>query len=264
MTKSLLQQIMIKPDKGPSHSFSIVGMDELIYEGYVIDKGTKYQQKKTFAPSSITYSDGNGVCARYWYIAFDGADFDDYSTPIGVANMSSGNFSHDRLQEAMGKAGFLVDAEFKLMHNDPPIFGYVDAMLTWEGEEIVGEIKTTNNDSFEYRKKVGRPKTDHVEQILIYMKLLGKQKGVIIYENKNNHELLIFPVEVNDTYRAWIDNSFNWMRTVRKSWQDRQLPIKNYRSNSKVCKTCPVKKACDNAGDGVVKIPALEGLSETV
>jgi hypothetical protein len=54
------------------------------------------------------------------------------------------------------------------------------------------------------------------------------------------------------------------MRTVRKSWQDRQLPIKNYRSNSKVCKTCPVKKACDAAGDGVVKILALEGLSETV
>jgi hypothetical protein len=96
------------------------------------------------------------------------------------------------------------------------------------------------------------------------MKLLGKPKGLVIYENKNNHELLLFPIEVNDTYRKWIDNTFSWMQEVRKAWTDRQLPIKTYRSNSKVCKTCPVRKACDAAGDGTIKITPLEGLSEIV
>jgi len=264
MTKSLLQQVMIKSNKADKPAFDVDGMIQVIEKGYIADKVDKFQQKKSFAPSSITYNDGNGVCPRYWYIAFDGATFEDFSTPSGVANMDSGTLSHGRIQAAMQKSGILKDAEFKLVLDNPPIYGYVDALLEWNGEDIVGEIKTTNNDAFEYRKKVGKPKTDHVEQVLIYMKILGKPKGMIIYENKNSHELLLFPVEVNDTYRKWIDNTFSWMQEVRKAWTNRSLPIKTYRSNAKVCKTCPVRKACDSAGDGTIKIAPLEGLSEVV
>ena len=223
MTKSLLQQIMIKPDKVAPPAFNVDGMIEKIQDGYIVDRLPKFQQKKSFAPSSITYSDGQGVCARYWYIAFDGATFEDFSSPFSVANMDSGTLSHGRIQSAMAKSGVLKDSEFKLIHDDPPIFGYVDALMEWNDEEIVGEIKTTNNDSFEYRKKVNKPKSDHIEQVLIYMKLLGKQKGLIIYENKNNHELLVFPVEVSDNYRAWVDYAFNWMRDVRKSWENKNI-----------------------------------------
>jgi CRISPR/Cas system-associated exonuclease Cas4 (RecB family) len=96
------------------------------------------------------------------------------------------------------------------------------------------------------------------------MKILKKAKGMLIYENKNNHELLIFEIGVNDQYRQWVDYAFNWMREVRKSWEDKVLPTKNYRSNSKVCKGCPVKEACGNAGVGSVKIASLEELSETM
>jgi len=42
------------------------------------------------------------------------------------------------------------------------------------------------------------------------------------------------------------------------------LPNKNYRSNSKICKSCPIKKACESAGPGVLKIAPLEILSETL
>jgi CRISPR/Cas system-associated exonuclease Cas4 (RecB family) len=109
-----------------------------------------------------------------------------------------------------------------------------------------------------------KPKAGHLIQLLIYMKILGKKKGVLIYENKNNHELLILPVEVDDNYREWIDNAFQWMREVRKAWLDRTLPTKNYRANSKICKTCPIKAACDEAGTGVIKIKSMEGLIETL
>ena len=96
------------------------------------------------------------------------------------------------------------------------------------------------------------------------MKVLKKAKGVLIYENKNNHELLVFPIEVTEYYREWIENTFEWMRTVRKSWKDKQLPQKNYRSNSKICKNCPLKTVCSTAEPGVVKIQSLEGLRETM
>jgi hypothetical protein len=94
-------------------------------------------------------------------------------------------------------------------------------MLDWQGEELIGEIKTMMNEGFEYRKASGKAKTGHLMQLLIYMKILKRPKGVMIYENKNNHELLLIPVEVNDHYRRWVDQAFDWMRTVRKAWEDK-------------------------------------------
>jgi radical SAM protein with 4Fe4S-binding SPASM domain len=54
------------------------------------------------------------------------------------------------------------------------------------------------------------------------------------------------------------------MRTVRKAWEDKLLPKKNYRSNSKICKTCPLAKVCAGAGEGDIKIKALEPIDEAL
>ena len=271
MTKSLLQQVMLKSVSKKSTIIDADALIEKIKSGYIINRGPKFQTKKTFAPSTIAYS--HGECPRYWYLALDGATFEDNADAYGAANMTAGTLSHARIQDAMMNSGVAKiyrdddnqpTTEFKIRYDDPPIFGYGDAMLDWEGEEIVGEIKTMLNEGFEYRKNSMKPKTGHLIQLLIYMKILGKKKGVLIYENKNNHELLVLPVEVDDNYREWIDNAFEWMREVRKAWEGRTLPIKNYRANSKICKTCPIKAACDEAGPGVVKIKSMEGLVETL
>jgi CRISPR/Cas system-associated exonuclease Cas4 (RecB family) len=96
------------------------------------------------------------------------------------------------------------------------------------------------------------------------MKVLKKARGVLVYENKNNHELLAIPVAINENYINWIDQAFEWMRVVRKAWEDQQLPMKNYRANSKICKNCPLKSDCDKTEAGVIKIASLEELSETM
>lgn len=263
MTKNLLKSVMIKTEKEPVDELDTAGLIEKINSGYTINRGPKHQQKKTFAPSTIAYS--HGECPRYWYLAFDGNVFDDSSDAYAVANMNSGTKGHERIQEAMKNIpDFLVDAEFKITHSDPPIFGYGDVMVNWQGEELLGEIKTMMNEGFEYRKANKKPKTGHLVQLLIYMKILKKKKAILIYENKNNHELLVLPVEVNDHYRRWVDQAFDWMRTVRKAWVDRTIPKKNYRSNSKICKTCPLQKACAVAEPGDIKINSLETLDEAL
>jgi CRISPR/Cas system-associated exonuclease Cas4 (RecB family) len=267
MTKNLLQQIMIREPK-KIEIIDTQALIEKIQSGYTVKRVDKFQTKKTFAPSTIAYS--HGECPRYWYLAFEGAVFEDNADAYGAANMTAGTKSHERIQQAMMDSGIAEiyesdegpTTEFKIINNDPPIFGYGDAMINWEGEQIVGEIKTMLNEGFEYRKKTLKPKTGHLIQLLIYMKILKKSKGVLIYENKNNHELLVLPIEVTDYYRQWIDETFQWMRDVRKAWTDKTLPTKNYRSNSKICKTCPIQKACEDAGTGVVKLKSLEGLSE--
>ena len=176
--------------------------------------------------------------------------------------MTNGSKSHERIQQAMADADMLIDSEFKVVYNDPPIFGYGDVILDWEGEELLGEIKTAMQEGFEYRKRTGKAKNGHLIQLLIYMKILKKSKGVLIYENKNNHEILAIPVVVNDYYIKWIDQTFEWMREVRKAWEDKLLPKKNYRSNSKICKSCPLAKVCADAGGGDITINAMEPLDE--
>lgn len=263
MTKNLLKSVMIKAEKEPVDELDTAGLIEKINSGYTINRGPKHQTKKTFAPSTIAYS--HGECPRYWYLAFEGNTFDDNSDAYAVANMTSGTLGHQRIQEAMGNIpNFLVDSEFKVTYSDPPIFGYGDVMVNWQGEELLGEIKTMMNEGFEYRKANKKPKTGHLIQLLIYMKILNKKKAVLIYENKNNHELLVLPVEVNDQYRRWVDQAFDWMRTVRKAWLDKTIPKKNYRSNSKICKTCPLQKACAVAEPGDLKINSLESLDEAL
>ena len=260
MTKNLLNTVMIKAEVKPIHAMDIAGLTEKIQSGYIVNRIDKHQQKKTFAPSTIAY--GHGECPRYWYLAFDGQTFEDHADPYGAANMTAGSLSHGRIQTAMRDSGILIEDEFKIINEDPPIFGYGDVMLDWQGEPLLGEIKTMMNEGFEYRKASGKAKTGHMIQLLIYMKILKKAKAVMIYENKNNHELLLIPVEVNDHYRRWVDQACDWMREVRKAWVDRTLPTKNYRSNSKICKTCPIKKACASAETGVLKIKSLEPLGE--
>jgi CRISPR/Cas system-associated exonuclease Cas4 (RecB family) len=263
MAKNFLHEVMIKKVADKKTFLNNEELIEKIRSGYTINRIDKFAQKKTFAPSTIAYS--HGECPRYWYLAFEGAVFEDNADAYGGANMTAGTKSHERIQEAMGNVpDFLVDSEFKITYNDPPIFGFGDVILNWGGEELLGEIKTMPNEGFEYRKASGKPKTGHLIQLLIYMKILGKSKAVLIYENKNNHDLLVIPVEVNDTYREWVNNAFQWMRDVRKAWVDKTLPTKNYRSNSKICKTCPLTKVCADAGVGSVKIKSLEALVETM
>jgi len=60
MTKSLLQQIMVKKEKPPVHSIDADGLTEKIKSGYIINRIDKHTQKKTFAPSTIAY--GHGEC----------------------------------------------------------------------------------------------------------------------------------------------------------------------------------------------------------
>jgi CRISPR/Cas system-associated exonuclease Cas4 (RecB family) len=262
MAKNLLQQIMLKGE-GSYKAPTFIDTKELIEKinyGYIAKRETKFAQKKTFAPSTIAYS--HGECPRYWYLAFNGAMFEDNADAYGGANMTAGTKSHERIQQAMADAGILKDAEFKVVSNDPPIFGYGDVILDWAGEDLLGEIKTMPSEGFEYRKASGKPKLGHLVQLLIYMKILNKTKAVLIYENKNNHDLLIIPVEINDYKVRWVNQTFEWMRSVRKAWEEKKLPEKNYRSNSKICKTCPLSKTCAEAGKGDIKINSLEPLDE--
>ena len=285
MAKNLLEQIMTKSTKkkvtnSEEDEKFVEGLPTAINAGYLVKTKTKFVKKDNFSASGLTY--GAGECPRYWTLAFDGQITYDNSDAMGVANRTQGTLGHGRIQEAIEASGLLAQdlemdpiprkysqqthpaMEFRVKTDDPPFDGYGDVMIDYKGERLVGEIKTIRNDEFEYRKINRRPKMGHLMQLLLYMKVWKMRKGVMIYENKNTHELLTLPVVVSEHYRAWAEEVFEWMKLVYRNWQEKQLPEIPYRSNSRICKVCPIQKACAEAGDGTIKIKPMRLLKDEV
>lgn len=227
---------------------------ETIIKGYEVNNTPKHQTKKSFAPSTLVF--GHGVCPRYWYLAFEGNTFHSNNTGKAIANMDSGTDRHERIQAAMKGAGVLTAEEVWAENDDPPIRGKVDCFINWKDEEYVGEIKTKDDEGYKYYLKTRKPASYHVIQLLIYMKIYKKKNGLIIYENKNTHDLLILPVKINKDHVDFIDYIFDWMREVYGAWKNKQLPEIPFKGGKqiKLCSSCPLQEACSNAPQGDIKI----------
>lgn len=259
MSKNLLKALM---EESPKKPFSVAGLVQKIERGYLPEPVSKQKPRRNFSPSSLAYAPGGGACPRYWYFKFSGEDQINDADAYAMANMKNGTLSHTRIQEAIEKAGIAVDTEVKVVNDDPPIFGFVDNIIEWMGENIPVEIKTMREESWQYRIKAATPPGYHLIQLLIYMRLLGKKRGIFLYESKNSHALHAIPVEMTPADEKWLDSLFDWMRSVKKAFDDKTLPVKPYRSNSKVCKKCPFREVCAEAGKGDVTISPMEPLVE--
>ena len=212
-----------------------------------------FTQKKTFSPSTIGY--GHGNCPRYWYIAFTGAEFSETTTAQGLANMQNGSAAHDRIQKVIGGIDRSTEFEIEIKNEDPPIRGYVDVIMDWNGEEVIGEIKTAKEEVYAIRQSSMKPSGNHLLQLLIYMKIRKASQGVFIYENKNTQELCLIPIRVNDRYIKIIDELFDWLRLVRKTYEDKTLPTRPFTKSKPACKGCPVFDVCwKELDDGEVEI----------
>jgi len=227
---------------------------DAIHKGYVANNEPKFTKKKTFSPSTIVF--GHGKCPRYWYLAFEGNTFYEEREGKSQANMESGTDRHARIQAAMEGAGIMVANEEKVSFDDPPIFGFLDSIIKWKDSEYLVEIKTQNQDAFERHKKSMTASTYHIVQLLIYMKIFKKKKGMVMYENKNTHDLLVIPININQKHVDFVDYLFGWMREVYAAWKDKKLPEVPYKNNDvKVpCSSCPVQQACKEAPKGDIKI----------
>jgi len=220
------------------------------------NKAATFLTKKTFSPSGVGQYQGS--CPRYWYVAFNGAEFEYKNTPLSVAIMANGTAAHDRLQTAFEKAGVLSEKELPVEISDPPVFGYADAIFEIDGEKIVAEFKTTNQEAFEFRKLSQQPAEAHKLQILLYLKATGNKRGAVIYENRNTLQLLVIPVELDETNEQWLEQALEWMRTVRSAYENKQKPKQPFQQRNKICQECPVYETCWSDKDFDVEIPKLD------
>lgn len=207
-----------------------------------------FTQKKTFAPSTIGY--GHGKCARYWYLAFSGADFEDTATPKAKAAMENGTFTHDRIQARLSKMNKnykVINHESEIVIDSPPIRGFRDSLIldVENNVEIPFEIKSMKDDKFIYKQSSEKPEPQHLLQLLIYMKQGGHKTGVFFYENKNDQEPLLLVIEMDEENTKTIEYVFEWLRGVYELYENKTLPNRPSESKTRMpCSYCPVKKVC--------------------
>lgn len=258
MTKRLLSKIMTKEEV--PKEVSKINTNEIIkkiHEGYEHKKGPIFKKRVGFTPSGLTY--GAGHCPRFWYLWFEGNEAENTNDWYSVANMDSGSDRHTRIEQAMDDAGILINKELSIKYEDPIISAKTDAVINWDGMDVLTEIKTVNDESFH---RITKPRNYNIEQLLIYMKILKKSFALLIYENKNNHEMLIFTINLNQKYKDFINYFFDWMRKVQKSFDDKQLPENPYKNkfSNKNCKGCDFFKVCQTKPTGDIKIEARKEL----
>jgi CRISPR/Cas system-associated exonuclease Cas4 (RecB family) len=255
MAKNLISSIRNRPKDTAVDPKKLV---KLIYSSYQDQRPTtEYKKKNSFAPSTLGY--GHGTCARYWIIAFDGTEFTQDTPAMNIASMDNGTDSHTRIQAAMEKAGPLKEKEREIRSLKPPIRGFADIILEVDGKEIVGEIKTIKDQYFIARKQEMQPSNSHLLQVLIYMEVEGVDEGFLLYENKNDNELLAIPVVMSEKNKNYIRYVFDWMTNVYETWKSRELPKRGYTKSTWQCKGCPVLEKCNSLDPkGTLKIDNLK------
>ena len=240
-------------------------INAIIEKGYSASaRETKVRVKTSFAPSAIGY--GKATCARYWYLAFEGKYvFDESGTDNkALANMENGTEVHARLEKVFKDSGALVESERELRFENPPVFGFIDAIINADGEEVVIEIKSAKQEMFNKYMNERKGAPYHMYQILLYLKGTGLKNGALLYENKNDQTLLTIPVSMNKYNEEKIEEALEWLREVRKNWEEAQgtldnLPTRPWTRKNVKCKQCPLFDECwNNLPDGNVVIKPME------
>lgn len=254
MGRDLVTNLKFKKITG---SFDPDTFAKIIDDAYLTGRNLdRWQKKHTFSPSTIGY--GHGTCPRYWFIAFNGADFEDKFDALAIANMENGKQAHERLQTLLQSTSVLKEIEREILCNDPPVRGFADIILDWTGQEVIGEIKTVKDEIFSARQASMTPTTSHLIQLLLYMWVEKVKEGFVMYENKNNNELLIMPIVMNTRYEKIIEDVIQWMREVYANYKSDILPQRPFTKSSTICKYCPVKKECWSGEMGDIEIRSLD------
>ncbi len=257
MARDLIANLKFKKVVDPE-GFDPIAFGKMYEEAVLSGKRPdEFTQKKTFSPSTVGY--GNGNCPRYWFLAFTGTEFKNETDAMGMSNMDNGTYVHERVQKNMVKTPVFKANETEVTHDDPPIRGFADTFIDWNGKEVVLEIKSAKDEVFAIRAAEMAGLPYHKIQLLTYMKIRGADQGAFFYENKNDQSVLIIPINMDSKNTELIDGVWDWMRRVYAAYKDGTLPERKFTKSTWACKGCPVFNTCwaEKKDLGEVDIEAL-------
>ena len=185
-----------------------------------IQEANKAEQEKR-GKRAYLYASDIFQCQRRILLEFNGMkqEFDAKTLRI----FDNGNSVHERIVKYLKDAGYEVEDEQDIPKNEHNIHGRFDAKIKEDGVPKLVEIKSISIDK-QYKASFVRdmlPKTEHKAQLLIYMKYTGINEGYIIYEVKNDQDLLIYPMTFNE--EEW-KKAEEWITEANKYLKDNIIP----------------------------------------
>jgi CRISPR/Cas system-associated exonuclease Cas4 (RecB family) len=188
-------------------------------------------------------------CARYWYYLFEGIEMETSFSPQTHRIFDNGHAVHERIYGYLRNMGILVAEEIPVTYQDPPIEGTADGIIDFYGHKLI-ELKSISNEGFEYRRIYNKPKDDHFRQAQIYMRCLDLDQAFVIYENKNNQQILPILIDKDDDF---IDKLFAKYRKFYKNFTEGTIPDQPYKMTSKNCSNCDLYSHCWSVSNGSKK-----------
>lgn len=210
-----------------------------------IDEHLALRNKEDFKKVGGFHPSYTNQCARYWYYLFSGVNVTSSFKPQTYRIFDNGHAVHERLYSYFREMGILVAEEIPVNHTEPPIEGTADGIIDWYGHKLI-ELKSISAEGFHYRQLYNKPKDDHYRQAQIYMRCLDLPAGYVIYENKNNQEILPIYIERDDVF---IDKLFTKYNKIYTSFLDGKIPKQPYKRSSANCSSCDLAAMCWGEGE---------------
>jgi len=195
----------------------------------------KFKKSNTFAPSN------NNNCQRFLGYRLKGFDMTPNFSGQILRIFDNGNDVEGRLIQYFKEMGILKDSQVHLVHDDPPISAYLDIVIKLMGEEMPIEVKSISDAGFQPRKKAHKPKSEHYRQLQVYLDRGPWQKGILLYVNRSNNELLPILVEKNQEY---IEKLYLRWRGVKTAHDAGELSVRPYKKSSAKCRNCSAYEYC--------------------
>jgi CRISPR/Cas system-associated exonuclease Cas4 (RecB family) len=229
---------------------------------------------KSYKPSSL------GTCYRQNYYQVTGAVVDVGKVSSDLVGMGeSGTARHEHIQRyvsSMNKYGYPVRwvpvSEYLARHPQDgvkirSVSGFetslryeplnmnlmCDGIIQFKGIYYILEIKTETD--FKWLPRIA-PNPDHIVQASAYSLVLGLDKVLFLYENRNVCAKKTFIYEVSDRERLSI---VEFIKRCDAYIALNQLPPKT--ANIKDCTYCRYKTICDLAGDTAALTDDILGVS---
>lgn len=130
------------------------------------------------------------------------------------------------MEAVLGNHRFrMIEAEGRCVYPQMYIAGHLDALIAikidTEWVEYVVDFKGANNWAFETVFRKGEPIDKHIYQLSTYCMMRKVDRGILLYDNKNDQRYKVFPVTFTaDNYQKIKE----WASEVIESMHDEELP----------------------------------------
>jgi len=140
--------------------------------------------------------------------------------------------------------GVKIETQTRVEDKKLGVSGYSDVIIKYKGDRVLYEIKSKNSRAFSWMDKKGEGANRHHEyQTWMYLRLLGIEKGNIIYISKDDMRVLEYPVLLSN--ESLEQEVMSWLNSMNKAWKSKDISLLDLpEKDSWQAKYCRFHKTC--------------------